>query len=129
MAEELSKKIKLASEKLDKIVDFHKIASKIDNKWIRFIVGAFEVADYQIFKVALTEVIDLLPESSYPVVEAWLDAFIAEDYLLLVNASGEFLAQLDLLKFLEYEKEKAVYVAILTFMVKLIPQKTLPIEE
>lgn len=128
MTEELRKKIKLAAEKLDKIVDFHKIKSKIDNKWIRFIVGSFELADYQIFKVSLTEVIDLLPESSYPVVEAWLDAFIDEDYLLLVDASGAFLAQLDLLKFLEYEREKDVYVALLTFLVKLIPQKTVPIE-
>jgi hypothetical protein len=129
MTEQLAKKIKLVADKFDTIVDFNKIASKIENKWIRFIVSAFEVTDKQVFKVILTEVIDLIPDKAHPVVEAWIDAFLAEDYLLLVDASGEFLAQLDLLKFLEYEKERQVYVGLLTFLVKLIPQKTLPIEE
>lgn len=118
----------MASEKLDKIVNFSRIAEKINNKAVRFIVSAFEIVDYQIFKVSLTEIIELIPEEAHGVVESWLDAFIAEDYFLLVDSTGGFLAQLDLIKIVDNEDEKAVYVAILSALVRLIPKMTNPVE-
>lgn len=121
MTEQMRAKIKLAAEKLDKVIDFKKLADKISNKWVRFLVGAFEVADYQVFKVMLTEVVDIIPESAHPVVEAWLEAFIAGDYILLVDTTGGFLAELDLVPLVEKEDEKRVYAAILTALVKIIP--------
>jgi hypothetical protein len=126
MTEELKSKIKLAAEKIDKFVDFGKIASKITNKPIRFLVGAIELVDGTIFRVSLTEVIGKIPEEAHPVVDAWLDAFIQEDYLLLVDSTGAFLAELDMLKWVEEEKEKEIYVALLTMLVKLIPKLTNP---
>lgn len=125
MRENLRMKVKLAAEKLDKIVDFARIASRISNKPVRFVVSSFELVDGYVFKVALTEAIDLIPEEAHVVVEAWLDAFIAGDWLLLVNSTGEFLGQLNLIPFIKDEDEKNVYVALLTALVRLIPQVTM----
>lgn len=126
MNEVLRAKVKVGAEKLDKIVDFARIASKISNKPVRFVVSSFELVDGYVFKVALTEVIELIPEKAHGVVEAWLDAFIGGDWLLLVNNTGEFLGQLNLIPFIEDEDEKNVYVALLTALVRLIPQVTIP---
>ena len=126
MNEVLRAKVKTGAEKLDKIVDFARIASKISNKPVRFVVSSFELVDGYVFKVALTEVIELIPEKAHGVVEAWLDAFIGGDWLLLVNNTGEFLGQLNLIPFIEDEDEKNVYVALLTALVRLIPQVTIP---
>lgn len=111
---------------MDKIVDFARIASRISNKPVRFVVSSFELVDGYVFKVALTEAIELIPEDAHGVIEAWLDAFIAGDWLLLVNSTGEFLGQLNLIPFIEDEDEKNVYVALLTALVRLIPQVTIP---
>lgn len=126
MTEELKSKIKLASEKLDKIVDFGKIASKINSKPVKFVVASFELVDGYVFKTALTEVVELVPDEALPVVEAWLDAWNEGDYYLLVDATGAFLANLNLIPYIEEEDEKNVYVALLTALVRLIPQVTLP---
>ena len=128
MNEVLRAKVKVGAEKLDKIVDFARIASKISNKPVRFVVSSFELVDGYVFKVALTEVIELIPEKAHGVVEAWLDAFIGGDWLLLVNNTGEFLGQLNLIPFIEDEDEKNVYVALLTALVRLIPQVTIPVK-
>jgi hypothetical protein len=125
MNELLRAKVKNGAEKLDKIVDFARIASRISNKPVRFVVSSFELVDGYVFKVALTEAIELIPEEAHGVVEAWLDAFIAGDWLLLVNSTGEFLGQLNLIPFIEDEDEKNVYVALLTALVRLIPQVTI----
>jgi hypothetical protein len=122
MNEQLKTKIREAAEKVDKIVDFAKIASKVKNKPVRILVAGFELVDGTVFRVALTEVIELIPEKAHPVVEAWLDAFIAGDYLLLVESTGGFLAQLNLIPLVEENDEKNVYVALLTAIVRLIPQ-------
>lgn len=126
MTEELKAKIRKAAEKIDKIVDFSKIASKISNKPVRFVVSSFELVDGYVFRVALTEVVGLIPEKAHPVVEAWLDAFIEGDYLLLVDKTGGFLAELNLIPLVEAGDEKNMYVAILTALVRLIPQVSLP---
>lgn len=126
MTEELKNKIKVASAKLDKIVDFAKIASKINSRPVRFVVSSFELVDGYVFKVALTEAIELIPDEAHGVVEAWLDAFIAGDWFLLVNSTGAFLSELNLIPFIENEDEKNVYIALLTALVRLIPQVTLP---
>jgi hypothetical protein len=128
MNELLRAKVKKAAEKLDKIVDFARIASRISNKPVRFVVSSFELVDGYVFKVALTEAIELIPEEAHGVIEAWLDAFIAGDWLLLVNSTGEFLGQLNLIPFIKDEDEKNVYVALLTALVRLIPQVTFPNE-
>lgn len=128
MNEQLKEKIKIAAAKLDKIVDFARIASKIQNKPVRFVVSSFELVDGYVFKVALTEVIDLIPEEGHVVVEAWLDAFIDGDWFLLVNSTGAFLGQLNLIPFIEENDEVNVYVALLTALVRLIPQVTKPLE-
>ena len=129
MNESLKAKIKAAAEKLDRIVNLNLIASKISNKPVRFVVSSFELVDGYVFKVALTEVIKLLPEQAHGVVASWLDAFLADDYFLLVNATGEFLAELNLIPFVEDDDEKNVYVALLTALVRLIPRKTVPAVE
>lgn len=129
MNESLKAKIKAAAEKLDRIVNLNLIASKISNKPVRFVVSSFELVDGYVFKVALTEVIKLIPEQGHGVVESWLDAFLADDYFLLVNATGEFLAELNLIPFIEDDDEKNVYVALLTALVRLIPRKTVPAVE
>lgn len=126
MNEQLKAKIKTAAEKIDKIVDFSKIAAKIKSKPVRFIVSGFELVDGYVFKVALTEVINLIPEKAHPVVEAWLDAFNAGDYLLLVESTGAFLAELNLIPLVDEDDEKNVYVALLTAIVRLIPQMSVP---
>lgn len=118
--------IKTTAEKIDSLVDWRKISSKIENKWVRFFVAALETVDGQIFKVCLTEIVDALPEQALPVAQSWMESFIAEDYLLLVDSTGAFLAELDLLKFLPEEKEKEVYKALLTMLVKLVPPLTQP---
>lgn len=128
MNEQLKMKIKTGAEKLDKIVDFARIASRISNKPVRFVVSSFELVDGYVFKVALTEVIELIPEKAHGVVEAWLDAFIEGDWFLLVNNTGDFLGQLNLIPFMADEDEKNVYVALLTALVRLIPQVTMPEE-
>lgn len=128
MNELLRAKVKKAAEKLDKIVDFARIASRIRNKPVRFVVSSFELVDGYVFKVALNEAIELIPEEAHGVIEAWLDAFIAGDWLLLVNSTGEFLGQLNLIPFIKDEDEKNVYVALLTALVRLIPQVTFPNE-
>lgn len=126
MNEQLKSKVKMASEKIDTIVNFSKIASKIKNKPVRIVVSSFELVDGYVFRVALTEVIDLIPERAHPVVEAWLDAFIQGDYLILVDKTGGFLATLNLIPLVETDDEKNMYVAILTALVRLIPQVSLP---
>lgn len=126
MNEQLKEKIKITAAKLDKIVDFAKIASKVQNKPVRFVVSSFELVDGYVFKVALTEVIELIPDEAHGVVEAWLDAFIDGDWFLLVNSTGEFLGQLNLIPFIEENDEVNVYVALLTALVRLIPQVTNP---
>lgn len=129
MNESLKAKVNAAAEKLDRIVNLNLIASKISNKPVRFVVSSFELVDGYVFKVALTEVIKLIPERGHGVVESWLDAFLADDYFLLVNATGEFLAELNLIPFVEDDDEKNVYVALLTALVRLIPRKTVPAVE
>jgi len=126
MNEALSKKIRLAAEKVDKIIDFSKIAKKINSKPVRFVVSSFELVDGYVFRVALTEAVELIPEKAHPVVEAWLDAFISGDYLLLVDTTGGFLAELNLVPLVETEEEKLVYIALLTALVKMIPPITKP---
>lgn len=126
MNEQLKEKIKIAAAKLDKIVDFAKIASKVQNKPVRFVVSSFELVDGYVFKVAITEVIELIPDEAHGVVEAWLDAFIDGDWFLLVNSTGAFLGQLNLIPFIEENDEVNVYVALLTALVRLIPQVTNP---
>lgn len=126
MNEQLKEKIKIAAAKLDKIVDFAKIAGKIQNKPIRFFVTGFELVDGAVFKVAITEVVDIIPDEAHGVVESWLDAFIDGDWLLLVNSTGAFLGQLNLIPFIDEADEVNVYVALLTALVRLIPQVTRP---
>ena len=128
MNELLRAKVKKAAEKLDKIVDFARIASRISNKPVRFVVSSFEFVDGYVFKVALTEAIELIPDKAHGVVEAWLDAFIAGDWLLLVNSTGAFLSELNLIPFIDNDDEKNVYIALLTALVRLIPQVTFPNE-
>lgn len=128
MNDSLKKKIKLAGDKLDKIVDFGKIASKVENKAVSFVVRSFELVDGWVFRTALAEVVDLLPDTVEPVIESWIDAFLAEDYLVLVDATGDFLARLNLIPFIEDDDEKNVYVALLSALVKLIPPMTRPDE-
>lgn len=129
MNEVLQEKIKVAAEKIDKIVNFTKIAAKVKNKPVRVVVASFELVDGYVFKVALTEVIKLIPEEGHKVVEAWLDAFIAGDWLLLVNSTGAFMGQLNLIPFIDDDDETNMYVALLTALVRLIPQVTVPEEE
>lgn len=129
MNEVLQEKIKVAAEKIDKIVNFTKIAAKVKNKPVRVVVASFELVDGYVFKVALTEVIKLIPEEGHKVVEAWLDAFIAGDRLLLVNSTGAFMGQLNLIPFIDDDDETNMYVALLTALVRLIPQVTVPEEE
>lgn len=121
MNEELTLKIKKAAEKIDKIVDFGKLASKINSRPVRFVVAGFELVDGYVFKVALTEVVELIPEQAYPVVESWLDAFIEGDYMLLVNNTSGFLAALNLIPLVDENDERNVYIALLTALVRLIP--------
>jgi hypothetical protein len=122
MTEQLREKIKKSANKIDDLLNFVKIAQKIPNKALRWIVSAFELVDGTLFKLALQEVADILPEKALPVMEGFLDAFNAEDYLLLVDSAGEFLAELNLVKLTSVSNQKNVYVALLTFMVRLIPQ-------
>jgi hypothetical protein len=128
MTEELKAKIKTAAAKLDKIVDFARIASRINNRPVRFVVSSFELVDGYVFKVALTEAIELIPDEAHGVVEAWLDAFIVGDWFLLVNSTGAFLSELNLIPFIDNDDEKNVYIALLTALVRLIPQVTFPNE-
>jgi hypothetical protein len=126
MTETLKALIKTASEKVDKLVDFGKIASKINNRPVRFVVSGFELIDGYVFKVALTEAVELIPEKAHPVVEAWLKAFIEENYLLLVDNTAGFLAALNLISFVDENDERNVYVALLTAFVRMIPQVARP---
>lgn len=128
MTDELLKKIKLAAVQVDDYINFPKIAAKINSKPVRFVVSSFELVDGYVFRVALTEAVELIPEKAHPVVEAWLDAFLAKDYLLLVDTTGGFLAELNLIPMVEFEEEKNVYIALLTALVKLIPPMTRPDE-
>lgn len=122
MNQELKNKIAVASEVIDKIVDFTKIASKIQNKPVKLVVSMFEVVDGYVFKTALTEVVNYVPEKFHPVVGAYLDAFIAKDYLLVVDKTAEMLTALNLIPLVEADDEKRVYTAILIALVRLIPQ-------
>ena len=126
MNEQLIKKIKESSGKLDDFVNFPKIAAKIKSKPVRMLVSMFEVVDGYVFKIALTEVIELIPETAHPVVESFLDAFISEDYLLIVDAAGAFLTQLNLIPIVKEDDQRNVYVALLTAIVRLIPQMSNP---
>jgi hypothetical protein len=76
----------------------------------------------------LTEAIELIPDEAHGVVEAWLDAFIVGDWFLLVNSTGAFLSELNLIPFIDNDDEKNVYIALLTALVRLIPQVTFPNE-
>lgn len=126
MEKELKEKIEVSSKKIDTLVNFVKIAGKVKNKPVRIFVASFELVDGYVFKAALTEVIRLIPEEAHGVVEAWLDAFIAGDWFLLVNSTGQFLGQLNLIPFIDTEDEVNVYVALLMALVRMIPQVTVP---
>jgi hypothetical protein len=122
MTESLNDKIKVAAVKVDEMVDFRKISGKISNKTVRLFVSMFEIVDGYVFKTAITEVVELIPVKAHPVVEGFLDAFIAEDYLLVVNSAGSFLTELNLIPIVKSDDQKNVYIALLTALVRLIPQ-------
>ncbi len=126
MTEVLNNKIQTAAKKIDDLIVWSRIASKIKNKPTKVLVSSFELVDGYLFKTAIREIIELVPENAYPVVEAWLDAFIEEEYQVLVDATAGFLAELNLIPVIETADEKNVYVAILTAVVRLIPQMTKP---
>lgn len=126
MNDQLNKKIKMAAEKVDTLVNFTKIASKIDNKFVRIVVGSFELVDGFVFKTALTQAVELIPEKAHPVVEGFLDAFVSEDYLQLVDRTGAFLTELNLIPVVATEDQRNVYIALLTAIVRLIPQMSQP---
>lgn len=126
MNEQLREKIKLAAVKLDNFVNFGKIAQKVDHKLVRILINSFEMVDGYVFKIALTQTVELIPETAHPVVEGFLDAFITEDYLQLVDRTGAFLTELNLIPLVTTEDQRNVYIALLTAIVRLIPQMSIP---
>lgn len=122
MNQETKNNIANASEVIDKIVDFTKIAAKINSKPVKLVVSMFEVVDGYVFKTALTEVVERIPEQYHPMVNAYLQAFIAKDYLLVVDKTADMLTSLNLIPLVDADDEDRVYTAILIALVRLIPQ-------
>lgn len=123
MEKELEKKIEEAGKVIDGFVDFNAIGAKVSNKAVRLILSSFELVDGYVFKVALKEVVQLIPEKNHPIVSAYLDALIQKDYLIVVDKTADMLTALNLIPLVDEDDEKRLYTAILIALVRLIPVK------
>ena len=118
----MNEKIKKAAEVIDKWLNWTKIASGIENKMLRYVVGAIEMIDSLLIRSVLNLIIQKIPEQFLPVVEKYLDAIIAEDLDQVAITTGDFVNVIVDIPFLEEEQEAEVLHAIFLAIVKMIPR-------
>jgi hypothetical protein len=124
----MKEKIKIVSEKFDKLLNWSKMAQGINNKLLKFVVNSLEMVDGTLIKLALTMSIERLNPQWQSIVEVYLDAVIADDYDLVATNTANIVNALVDVPIMDEEQEFAVLNAVLVALVRLIPtvQKNVP---
>jgi len=117
----MKEKINKVGNIIDDLVDFPKLAKNMKSKILKVAFGSIEMFDGWAFKTALTELIDLVPDKFHPMVEAYLDAVIAKDYVTVKETTADVLNILIDIPKMDEQEEKAVYVAVLSAIMSVVP--------
>lgn len=119
----MEEKIKKVAVIIDDKIDFVDISKKIKNVVVKGVVGSIEMFDGKIFEVGLNELIDLVPEDKKWIVEKYLDAILANNWLAVSDTTADVINVFVDVPGASEEQEKTAYASVLVLMMMFIKNK------
>ncbi len=116
-------KIKKVSEIIDEKVDFKAISRNIKNIFVRGLVASIEMYDGKLFNIALKELIHHVPEDKHWIVEAYLDAIIAQNWIVVTDTTADVINVFVDIPGASEEQEKEAYASVLVLILMFLKSK------
>lgn len=116
-------KIEKAAQIFDDKIDFVHVSKGIKNVIVKGVIASVEMFDGTLFKIALTELIDLVPEDKKWIVEKYLDAIIANNWLVVTDTTADVINVFVDVPGANEEQEKTAYASVLVLMVMFFKYK------
>lgn len=116
-------KIKQVAKIFDDKVDFVEYSKKIKNVIFKGAVASIEMFDGKLFEIALNELIGLVPDNKKWIVEKYLDAVIANDWIIVTDTTADVINVFVDVPGATEEQEKDAYAGILVLMLMFIRGK------
>lgn len=119
----MEEKIKKASEIIDEMIDFGKLASGIKNPILKGVVASLDLVDGTLIRVGLTEGISKVPDSKKWIIEGYLDALIAGRWDYVVDNTSIVVNTFVDIPGATEQEELDLFHSILVVMFALIKKK------
>jgi hypothetical protein len=119
----MKEKIKKVADIIDDQIDFVEISKKVKNVLVRGLVASIEMFDGKIFEISLSELIDLVPDEKKWVVEKYLDAIIAKDWIMVTDTTADVINMFVDIPGATEDQEKDAYAAALVVILMFIKSK------
>ncbi len=119
----MEEKIKKVAEILDEKIDFVGISKNVKNVIVRGVVASIEMFDGKIFEIGLTELIGLVPDDKKWIVEKYLDAVIAKDWMIVADTTADVINVFVDVPGATEDQEKDAYAAVLVLVLMFVKSK------
>ncbi len=116
-------KIEKVAQIIDERIDFVDVSKSIKNVIGKGFVASIEMFDGTIFKLGLTELISLVPDNKKWIVEEYLDAIIANNWLAVTDTTADVINVFVDIPGANEEQEKTAYASVLVLMLMFIKDK------
>jgi hypothetical protein len=116
-------KIEEVAKIIDDKIDFVDISKGIKNVIVKGVVASVEMFDGTIFEMGLKELIDLVPENKKWIVEKYLDAVIANNWLAVKDTTADVINVFVDIPGANEDEEKEAYASMLVLMFMFIKSK------
>ena len=119
----MEEKIKKVAEILDEKIDFVGFSKNVKNVIVRGVVASIELFDGKIFEIGLRELIGLVPDDKKWIVEKYLDAVIAKDWMIVADTTADVINVFADVPGATEDQEKDAYAAVLVLVLMFVKSK------
>lgn len=120
----MEEKIKAVAKIIDDELDFREISKNMKNVFVRGLVASIEMFDGKVFSIALKEIIHLVPVDKRWIVEHYLDAILAKNWIVVTDTTAEVINVFVDVPGATEEQERDAYASVLVLILMFIQYKT-----
>nr|WP_320022076.1 hypothetical protein [uncultured Draconibacterium sp.] len=119
----MKEKIKQVAEIIDERVDFREMSKPIKNVFVKGLVASVELFDGTVIEFGLNELIDLVPDDKKWIVEKYLDAVIAKDWIAVADTTGDVINVFVDVPGATEDEEKKAFASALVLIFMFVKEK------
>lgn len=117
-------KISQVSKIIDDELDFVQISkSKVKNIAVKGLVASIEMFDGSLIEMALTELFSIVPEDKKWIVDKYLDAIIAKNWMVVVDTTTDVLNVFLDVPGADEEEERTALAGVMVLIFKFLKNK------